>query len=70
MGNGSGAANLDQVLLQVEALGAGVEDPMKAELGGRVGDDVAADPDLFTLSHAIDLYLVWLAKGLDCVKKR
>ena len=60
----SAPLNLDEVLLQVEPLRAGVEHPLEAEVGAGVGDDVAADADFFALGDAVDLDLVGLAEGL------
>lgn len=60
--HGAGAPDFDEVLLKVESLRAGVENPFELEIQGGVGDDVAADPDLLALRHAVHLDLVRLAK--------
>ena len=56
--------HLNEVLLQVQSLGAGVEDPLEAEVGAGVGDDVAADADLLAFGDAVDLDLIRLAERL------
>ncbi len=62
--------HLYEVLLQVQPLRAGVEDPLEPEVGGRVGDDVAGDADLLPLGHAVHLHLVRLAERLVWKKRR
>ena len=60
----SGSGSLDEVLLDVESLRRGVEDPLELDVLGRVCDDVTAHLDPLALGNAVHLHLTRLAEGL------